>query len=87
MTTRMVAVRLPEATVDELDRLVAEGRYGTRSDGIKDALEKLLAIVERTRIDDAIIAAYERMPLTAEERGLLDAHARLSAELLDDEDW
>jgi Arc/MetJ-type ribon-helix-helix transcriptional regulator len=67
MTQRPLAVRLPEETVDGLDRLVAEGWYVTRSSCIKDALDQLLAAFERKRIDDAILAGYERMPLTDDE--------------------
>jgi Arc/MetJ-type ribon-helix-helix transcriptional regulator len=68
MTQRPLAVRLPEETIDGLDRLVAEGWYVTRSACIKDALEQLLEVFERKRIDDAILAGYERVPLTDEER-------------------
>ena len=82
-----MAVRLPEETIDGLDRLVAEGWYVTRSACIKDALDQLLAVFERKRIDDAILAGYERVPLTDDERALLDAHARMAGEVLDDEDW
>ena len=68
MTQRPVAVRLPEETVDGVDRLVAAGWYVTRSACIKDALDQLLAVFERKRIDDAILAGYERFPLTDDER-------------------
>ena len=68
MTQRPLAVRLPEETIDGLDRLVAEGWYVTRSACIKDALEQLLDVFERKRIDHAILAGYERVPLTDEER-------------------
>lgn len=68
MTQRPLAVRLPEETIDGLDRLVAEGWYANRSACIKDALEQLLDVFERKRIDDAILAGYERVPLTDDER-------------------
>ena len=87
MTQRPLAVRLPEETIAGLDRLVSEGWYVTRSAGIKDALDKLLAAFERQRIDDAIIAGYEKQPLTDDELALLDVHARMSVRLLDDEGW
>ena len=87
MTQRPVAVRLPEETVDGLDRLVAAGWYVTRSACIKDALDQLLAVFERKRIDDAILAGYERVPPTDDELALLDTHARMAGEVLDDEDW
>ena len=87
MTQRPLAVRLPEETIAGLDRLVAEGWYVTRSAGIKDALDKLLAAFERQRIDEAIIAGYEKQPLTDDELALLDVHARMSVRLLDDEEW
>ena len=87
MTQRPIAVRLPEETLSGLDRLVAEGWYATRSEGIKDALEKLLEAAERQRIDQALVDGYTRMPVTDEELGLVDVHARMSSALLDDEDW
>jgi Arc/MetJ-type ribon-helix-helix transcriptional regulator len=87
MTQRPIAVRLPEETLSGLDRLVAEGWYVTRSEGIKDALDKLLEAAERQRIDRALIEGYDRMPVTDEELRLLDVHARMSFALLDDEDW
>jgi Arc/MetJ-type ribon-helix-helix transcriptional regulator len=87
MTQRPIAVRLPEETLSGLDRLVAEGRYVTRSEGIKDALDKLLEAAERGRIDRALIEGYERVPVTDEELRLVDVHARMSLALLDDEDW
>jgi len=87
MTQRPIAVRLPEETIDGPDQLVAEGWYVTRSEGIKDALDKLLELFERKRIDDALIAAYERVPLTDDELRLLDTHARMAGEVLDDEAW
>ena len=80
MTQRPLAVRLPEETIDGLDRLVAEGWYVTRSACIKDALEQLLDVFERKRIDDAILAGYERVPLTDEE---LEWSERAAQEMLD----
>ena len=80
MTQRPLAVRLPEETIDGLDRLVAEGWYVTRSACIKDALEQLLAVFERKRIDDAILAGYERVPLTDEE---LEWSERSAQEMFD----
>ena len=76
MTQRPLAVRLPEETIGGLDRLVAEGWYVTRSACIKDALERLLAVFERKRIDDAILAGYERVPLTDDEREWSERSAR-----------
>jgi Arc/MetJ-type ribon-helix-helix transcriptional regulator len=89
MTQRLVAVRVPEETLDGLDQLVAEGRYATRSACIKDALDQLLATFERRRIDDAIIAGYEKMPLTDEELAWTEASANeMFARWAEDpEDW
>ena len=76
MTQRPLAVRLPEETIDGLDRLVAEGWYVTRSACIKDALEQLLDVFERKRIDDTILAGYERLPLTDDERAWSERSAQ-----------
>jgi Arc/MetJ-type ribon-helix-helix transcriptional regulator len=89
MTQRPIAVRLPDETLSGLDRLVAEGWYVTRSEGIKDALEKLLEAAERQRIDRALIEGYERMPETAEELDWAEWNARelFKAWADDQEDW
>ena len=76
MTQRPLAVRLPEETINGLDRLVAEGWYVTRSAGIKDALDKLLEAVERQRIDQALIEGYKRFPETKDELEWAEHSAR-----------
>ena len=91
MTQRPLAVRLPEETINGLDRLVAEGWYVTRSAGIKDALDKLLAAFERQRIDEAMIAGYEKQFPVDQRRADLAGCTRLarcSTRLLDEpEEW
>ena len=85
MTQRPLAVRLPEETINGLDRLVAEGRYVTRSAGIKDALDKLLAAFERQRIDQAMIDGYRRFPMTKDELAWAGVHgSRMFGEWVED---
>ena len=38
MARRPIAIRLPEETINGLDRLVEQGWYVTRTEGIEDAL-------------------------------------------------
>ena len=89
MTRRPLAVRLPEETITGLDRLVAEGWYVTRSAGIKDALDKLLAAFERQRIDQALLAGYTRFPETKAELEWAEhsARERLDEWVEEPEEW
>ncbi len=69
MTT--LAARLPDDLLARLDDLVEQGAYRTRTEAVRTALERLLADVERSRIDEAIREGYRRLPpepTTAEQR-------------------
>lgn len=58
----MVAARLPEELIARLDALVDEGRYPSRSQALREAVERLLQVAERDRIDRAIVEGYRRVP-------------------------
>lgn len=57
-----IAVRLAQDLADRLDALVADGRFATRADAIRAAIEALVDVDRRRRIDEAIVAGYRCIP-------------------------
>ena len=79
-----VAIRLPDEMIIEIDGLIEAGSFSTRTDVIKGALQRLLADLERERIDQAIIEGYRRIPETEEEMAQAYQNAK---EMVDEEPW
>jgi len=79
-----VALRLPDEMIVVIDGLVSEGSFSTRTDVIKQALERLFAALERERVDQAIIEGYRRIPETQEE--MAQAYRNLR-EMVEEEPW
>jgi putative addiction module CopG family antidote len=61
MTIQM-AVRLPDEMVKEIDQLVEDGRYESRSEAIRAALYRLLDDLREQQLDAAIVSGYHRLP-------------------------
>jgi len=79
--TSQLALRLPDDLTKALDALVAEGRYATRTDAVRQAVRDLLDRERRRAIDEALVDGYRRLPPTAdEERWADDAGRRMIAE-------
>jgi Arc/MetJ-type ribon-helix-helix transcriptional regulator len=79
-----VVARLNDDLVAAVDDLVSEGVFESRSDAIRRALEFVVDAERRTRIGDAIVAGYERIPETAEELRWAEA---ATAAMIADEPW
>ncbi len=82
MTT--VAVRLSPEVVEALDRLVDDGRFATRTEAIRSALDTLLRAYREAEIDRAIVEGYRAMPQTDEEVALATA---ATIALIEEEPW
>ena len=57
-----IAVRLPASLLDEIDVLVADGRFETRAEAIRAGIESLVDRERRERIGEAIAEGYRRTP-------------------------
>lgn len=79
----MITVRMSEDRVRAIDELVAGGR-ASRAAVIVEALDRLVAELERERIDREIVEGYTRIPQTAEEIRWAEASGRRS---IADEPW
>jgi metal-responsive CopG/Arc/MetJ family transcriptional regulator len=79
-----VVTRLDDKLVADLDSLVADGCVGSRSEGVRMALEKLVDEHRRRRIGEEIVAGYERCPETDEELAQAEQATRA---LIEEEPW
>ncbi|MGA8488003.1 MAG: hypothetical protein WB684_13115 [Gaiella sp.] len=64
--SKMITVRMSEDRVQAIDELVASGR-ASRAAVIVEAIDRLVADLERERIDREIVEGYRRVPETDEE--------------------
>jgi len=81
--SKMITVRMSDERVRAIDELVAAGR-ASRAAVIVEAIDRLVAELERERIDRAIVEGYTRIPQTAEELRWAEASGRRS---IADEPW
>jgi hypothetical protein len=70
--------------VRAIDGLVASGSHKTRAALIVEAIDRLVADLEREKIDRAIVEGYTRIPQTDEELEWAEESARRS---ISDEPW
>ena len=79
----MITVRMSEERVQAIDELVASGR-ASRAAVIVEAIDRLVADLERERIDREIVEGYRRIPETDEE---LDWAEWSTIESIREEPW
>lgn len=84
VATEQIAVRVPEELLEQLDDLVAIGVYRSRAAGVRAGIEAIMELERRRTIDRAVVEGYERVPLTATERGAAIASLR---EAIIEEPW
>ena len=76
--------RLEDSLADRVDSLVAAGILASRSEAVRIGIEKLVDQLERERIGQQIVEAYERMPQTEEE---LEGAEEDLEEMIAEEPW
>ncbi|MFH1329183.1 MAG: ribbon-helix-helix protein, CopG family [Actinomycetota bacterium] len=82
MTT--VAFRLADRVVAAVDVLVAQGRYASRTEVVRAALEALLTAHKQEDLDRRMVEGYTRRPQTDDEVALAAAATRA---LIEEEPW
>ncbi len=68
-----IVTRVPRELADQLDELVANGVFASRSDEVRQGLEAVVDRERRRRIGEAIVEGYRRIPVTEEELAWADA--------------
>lgn len=79
-----LVTRVDASMAAAIDALVDSGRFESRSDVVRSAVEALLDSDRRRKIGEEIIAGYERVPLTEGE--LAEARA-ISIATIEEEPW
>jgi Arc/MetJ-type ribon-helix-helix transcriptional regulator len=57
-----IAIRIPDALAEQLESLVKSGRFDTKADAVRSALEALLNAERRADIGRRIVEGYQRVP-------------------------
>ena len=79
-----IAVKLPDRLVRELDELVAQGRFSSRSSAVRRGVELVVSGQRRDAIEEAYANGYQQVPESESE--LAEAN-RLARRAIDDEPW
>ena len=79
-----IAVRIPDALIGRLDDVVSAGRFETRADAVRAALEALLETERRAEVGRRIVEGYQRVP---QEDADVAAAADAADASLKDEPW
>ena len=76
--SEQIAVRLADGQVAFLDELVAAGRFASRAEAVRSAIDALADAERRRSIGAEIVAGYTRTPQTDEELAGAEAAALAS---------
>lgn len=79
-----IAVKLPDGLLRELDELVAQGRFSSRSSAVRRAVEIIVSGQRRDALEEAYASGYREIPESESE---LAAAKRLATQAIDDEPW
>jgi Arc/MetJ-type ribon-helix-helix transcriptional regulator len=83
----MMAVRLPDETIDRIDALVAAGWSINRAVFVREAIDVALSHAVDAMLDRRIAAALDRHTESPEEIEALKVSTRAWVSSLPDEDW
>jgi Arc/MetJ-type ribon-helix-helix transcriptional regulator len=79
-----IAIRIPSALAQELESLVSSGRFETKADAVRSALEELVDAERRADVGRRIVDGYQRIP--QDDVDVASAH-EAAARSIDEEPW
>jgi Arc/MetJ-type ribon-helix-helix transcriptional regulator len=79
-----IAIRIPSALAQELESLVSSGRFETKADVVRSALEALVDAERRADVGRRIVDGYKRIP--QDDVDVASAH-EAAARSIDEEPW
>ncbi len=65
--SKQIAIRIPNELAHALDRLVGSGRFRTKADAVRAAVEELVDEERRREIGERMAEGYRRIPQDDEE--------------------
>ena len=82
--SQQITIRIPDALSTQLDELVASGRFETKADAVRTALESMVDTARRAEIGRQIVEGYRRVP---QEDVDIGAASQAAARSIDEEPW
>jgi Arc/MetJ-type ribon-helix-helix transcriptional regulator len=82
--SQQIAIRIPDALAAQLEELVTSGRFETKADAVRTALESLIDTERRAEIGRQIVEGYRRVP---QDDADVAAAAQATARAIDEEPW
>lgn len=79
-----IAIRIPDALAEQLEELVASGRFDTKADAVRAALEALIAVERRADVGRRIVEGYRKVPQDDVD---VVAAAEAATRAIDEEPW
>jgi Arc/MetJ-type ribon-helix-helix transcriptional regulator len=82
--SKQIAVRIPDELAVSLGELVSEGRFETKAEAIRSALQTLVDQERRRKVGQLIADGYRRIPQDEDE---LEAARRAAIRSIEQEPW
>jgi Arc/MetJ-type ribon-helix-helix transcriptional regulator len=82
--SEQIAVRIPDELAVSLGELVSEGRFETKAEAIRSALQTLVDQERRRKVGQLIADGYRRIPQDEDE---LEAARRAAIRSIEQEPW
>lgn len=79
-----IAIRIPDPLAEQLEELVASGRFDTKADAVRAALEALIAVERRADVGRRIVEGYRKVPQDDVD---VAAAAEAATRAIDEEPW
>ena len=82
--SQQIAIRIPNHLAADLDWLVSSGRFETKADAVRTALEALIDAERRAELGRQIVEGYRRVP---QEDADVAAASQAATRSIDEEPW
>jgi Arc/MetJ-type ribon-helix-helix transcriptional regulator len=79
-----IAIRIPDTLAQQLEALVASGRFDTKADAVRTALEAMVDAERRADVGRRIVEGYRKVP---QEDVEVAAAAEAASRSIDEEPW
>ena len=79
-----IAIRIPDALAEQLEELVASGRFDTKADAVRAALEALIDAERRADVGRRIVEGYRNVPQDDVD---VAAAAEAASRSIEEEPW
>ena len=82
--SQQIAIRIPDELATGLDSLVSTGRFETKADAVRTALEALIEAERRAELGRQIVEGYRRVP---QEEADVASASQAATRSIDEEPW